>query len=56
MIALACDHHGVALKHELMKMLDEMGLEWKDFGTYDVNSQDDYPIYGYQAATSGESI
>ena len=50
MIALACDHHGVALKHELMKMLDEMGLEWKDFGTYDVNSQDDYPIYGYRAA------
>ena len=26
MIALACDHTGVALKQELMKMLDEMGL------------------------------
>ena len=32
MIALACDHTGVALKQELMKMLDEMGLAWKDFG------------------------
>ena len=31
MIALACDHTGVALKAEIAKMLDEMGLEWKDF-------------------------
>ena len=50
MIALACDHHGIALKQELMKMLDGMGLEWKDFGTCDVNSRDDYPVYGYRAA------
>ena len=58
MIALACDHHGVALKQELMKMLDEMGLAWKDFGTYDANNPgDDYPVYGYKAAqavASGE--
>ena len=57
MIALACDHHGIALKQELMKMLDGMGLEWKDFGTFDMNSQDDYPVYGYRAAkavASGE--
>ena len=57
MIALACDHHGIGLKQELMKMLDEMGLEWKDFGTCDVNSRDDYPVYGYRAAkavASGE--
>ena len=47
MIALACDHTGVALKQELMKMLDEMGLEWKDFGNYDPNNRDDdYPVYG----------
>ena len=57
MIALACDHHGIALKQELMKMLDGMGLEWKDFGTGAVNGQDDYPVYGYKAAkavASGE--
>ena len=58
MIALASDHHGVALKHELMKMLDGMGLAWKDFGSYDENNRnDDYPIYGYKAAravASGE--
>ena len=50
MIALACDHHGIALKQEIMKMLDEMGLKWKDFGTYDVNGRNDYPVYGYRAA------
>ena len=58
MIALASDHHGVALKQELMKMLDEMGLAWKDFGNYDAGSRDDdYPVYGYRAAravASGE--
>ena len=58
MIALACDHTGVALKQELMKMLDGMGLAWKDFGTYDANNPgDDYPVYGYRAAkavASGE--
>ena len=58
MIALASDHHGVTLKQELMKMLDGMGLAWKDFGAYDANNRaDDYPIYGYKAAqavVSGE--
>ncbi len=58
MIALASDHHGVALKQELMKMLDGMGLAWKDFGNYDAdNRDDDYPVYGYRAAqavASGE--
>ena len=51
MIALACDHTGVALKAEIAKMLDEMGLAWKDFGNYDAsNRDDDYPVYGYKAA------
>ena len=51
MIALACDHTGVALKREIAGMLDEMGLEWEDFGNTDVNDRnDDYPVYGYKAA------
>lgn len=58
MIALACDHTGVALKGEIAKMLDEMGLAWKDFGNYDAaNRDDDYPVWGYKAAqavASGE--
>ena len=58
MIALACDHTGVALKAEIAGMLDEMGLSWKDFGNDDpANRDDDYPVYGYRAAkavASGE--
>ena len=50
MIALACDHTGVALKNELKKMLDEMGLPWKDFGNNETASGDDYPVFGYRAA------
>ena len=50
MIALACDHTGVALKNELKKMLDEMGLAWKDFGNNETVSGDDYPVFGYRAA------
>ena len=57
MIALACDHTGVALKAELAKMLDEMGLAWKDFGNYDAaNRDDDYPVYGYLAAKAERGI
>ena len=46
MIALACDHTGIELKKEMMKLLDSMGLEWKDFGT-DTAVSCDYPVYGY---------
>ena len=57
MIALACDHTGVALKQEIKSMLDDMGLTWKDFGNNSTESGDDYPVFGYQAAkavASGE--
>ena len=43
MIALACDHTGIELKKEMMKLLDSMGLEWKDFGT-DTAVSCDYPV------------
>ena len=49
MIALACDHTGLELKQEIAAMLDEMGLEWKDFGTA-THESCDYPVYGYRAA------
>lgn len=44
------------MKQEIKDLLDEMGLEYKDFGTSDTTSCD-YPIYGYRAAkavASGE--
>ena len=56
MIALACANTGIELKKEMMKLLDSMGLEWKDFGT-DTAVSCDYPVYGYRAAkavASGE--
>ena len=45
MIALGCDHGGFALKHEIMKHLDDRGLAYNDYGTYTEESCD-YPIYG----------
>ena len=45
MIAIGCDHGGFALKQEVMRHLDELGLAYKDFGTYSEESCD-YPIYG----------
>lgn len=32
MIAIGCDHGGYELKLEIMKHLDEKGVEYKDFG------------------------
>ena len=42
MIAIGCDHGGFNLKNAIMKKLEEMGLEYKDFGTYSTDSCD-YP-------------
>ena len=56
MIALACDHGGFDLKESAIEVLKELGLEYKDFGTFEECSCD-YPVYGYKAAkavASGE--
>ncbi len=44
MLALGCDQAGYGLKQEIMKYLDEKGIEYKDCGSY---SEDpvDYPVY-----------
>lgn len=44
MIALGADHGGYNLKEEIKKYLDELGIEYKDFGTYN-EERTDYPIY-----------
>lgn len=49
MIALASDHGGFDLKAAVIRHLEERGLEYKDFGTYDKNSCD-YPDFGRAAA------
>jgi ribose 5-phosphate isomerase B len=55
-IALAADHGGYALKEHIKTVLDQMGLAYKDFGTYSEESVD-YPDYGLQvskAVANGE--
>ncbi|NLV59711.1 MAG: ribose 5-phosphate isomerase B [Clostridiales bacterium] len=49
MIALASDHIGLPLKEELKKLLDEMQLDYHDYGTC-TTERIDYPIYGARAA------
>ena len=49
MIALACDHTGLELKEEIKKLLDSLGLTYRDFGT-DTHESCDYAVYGYRAA------
>ena len=49
MIALACDHGALDLKHAIMKHLEQRGLAYKDFGTYSEESCD-YPVYGEAVA------
>ena len=56
MIALASDHAGLPLKKEIMAMLGEMGLAYRDYGTYTGESCD-YAAYAQRAAkaiVSGE--
>jgi len=56
MIALACDHGAYILKEKLKKHLDDLGLEYKDFGTHSLDSCD-YPDFAgpaAQAVGSGE--
>ena len=56
MIALGSDHAGLPLKQEIMAMLDEKGIAYKDYGTYTTDSCD-YAVFAQKAAdavVSGE--
>ena len=57
MIAIGSDHGGFQLKQEIMAHLDELGLAYKDYGTY-TEDNCDYPVYGEavgRAVSSGEA-
>ena len=49
MIALGSDQAGYELKQVIMKHLEERGLEYKDYGSYNADPVD-YPIYGRKVA------
>ena len=51
MIAIGADHGGFKLKEEIKKYLNEMKIEYKDFGTYS-EERTDYPIYAKKVAMS----
>jgi len=56
MIALASDHAGFQYKEGIKKLLDELKLPYKDFGTANSTSTD-YPDWGHkasQAVSNGE--
>ncbi len=42
MIAIGADHGGFELKEHIKKHLDDLGIEYKDYGTYSEDSVD-YP-------------
>ena len=49
MIAIGSDHGGYKLKEEIKKYLEEIGIEYKDFGT-NTEERTDYPIYAKKVA------
>lgn len=53
-IGLACDHAGYELKEYIKQVLDEKGLEYKDFGCYSEESID-YPDFAHPLAESVEA-
>ena len=51
MIAIGCDHGGYKLKEEIKKYLEEIGIEYKDFGT-NSDERTDFPIYAKEVAVA----
>ena len=51
MIAIGCDHGGLAIKNAVINYMKENGIEYKDYGCY-IDESVDYPVYAYQVAKS----
>jgi ribose 5-phosphate isomerase B len=50
-IALASDHAGFAYKEQIKKLLDELKIPYRDFGTASAESTD-YPDWAHEASKS----
>ena len=48
-VAIASDHGGINLREEIKSLMDEMGIEFEDFGC-DCNTSVDYPDYALPVA------
>ncbi len=53
-IAIGCDHAGVVMKNEITMLLEELKIEWLDFGTKDEESVD-YPDFGEKVSEAVSS-
>lgn len=53
-IGLASDHAGFNAKNYILRVLEEMGLKYKDFGTYSTESSD-YADYAHPMASAVEN-
>ncbi|MEM2916001.1 MAG: ribose 5-phosphate isomerase B [Candidatus Woesearchaeota archaeon] len=49
-VHIGADHAGFKLKQELKKFLDHAGYRVVDEGAFELNPQDDYPVYAYKVA------
>ncbi|MBI3949866.1 MAG: ribose 5-phosphate isomerase B [Acidobacteria bacterium] len=57
-IAIGSDHAGYEVKETVKQILDEMGLEYEDFGTYSAESVD-YPDFAgrvAEAVAQGQAV
>ena len=50
-VAIASDHGGFELKQEILALLNELEVEFKDFGCYTTDSVD-YPDYALEVANA----
>lgn len=48
MVAIGCDHAGFPLKEEILRFLEEKGVEYRDVGAYSCDSVD-YPVHAQKA-------
>ena len=48
-ISLGADHRGFKYKAQIIKLLNQQGIETEDFGCYSEDSSD-YPDFGFKAA------
>jgi ribose 5-phosphate isomerase B len=51
LVAIGSDHGGFEMKEELKKYLEEMGVDYHDFGTYDTKPVD-YPDYAFMVGNA----
>jgi len=55
-VAIGSDHGGIHIREEIMNLMDEMGIEYQDFGC-ECSTSVDYPDYAFPVAekvASGE--